>query len=96
MTLGVDTGSNSIVVSAPGPLVKEVEAVVAELDRRAMSDPGEDIAVVRSQANETPRPFNSRLPACLAEPFSKARAAVAVAAVTRRGSLRRISSAALR
>ena len=46
MTLGVDASSNSIVVSAPGPLLKEVEGVVREIDSRAMSEPGEDVAVV--------------------------------------------------
>jgi type II secretory pathway component GspD/PulD (secretin) len=46
MTLGVDTASNSLVVSAPGPLLKEVEAVVREIDRRAQSDPGQDVQVL--------------------------------------------------
>ncbi len=46
MSIGVDTESNSIVVSAPGPLLKEVETVVRELDRRAAEKPPESIAVV--------------------------------------------------
>ena len=46
MTIGVDTESNSIVVSAPGPLLKEVVAVVRELDQRASEKPPESIAVV--------------------------------------------------
>jgi type II secretory pathway component GspD/PulD (secretin) len=46
MSIGVDTGSNSLIVSAPGPLLKEVETVVAELDRRANMDTGENVAVV--------------------------------------------------
>jgi hypothetical protein len=46
MTIGVDEESNAVIVSAQGPLLKEVESVVAELDRRAMSKPAENIAVV--------------------------------------------------
>jgi hypothetical protein len=46
MSIGVDAGSNSLIVSAPGPLLKEVEAVVAEIDRRATMDTGEEVAVV--------------------------------------------------
>jgi type II secretory pathway component GspD/PulD (secretin) len=46
MSLGVDVESNSLVVSAPGPLLKEVEAVVAELDRRAAEKPPETISIV--------------------------------------------------
>ncbi len=46
MTLGVDTASNSLVVSAPGPLLKEVETVVREIDQRAQSDPGQDVQVL--------------------------------------------------
>lgn len=46
MTIGVDNESNSIVVSAPGPLLKEVESVVEELDRRAAEKPPEVIEVV--------------------------------------------------
>jgi hypothetical protein len=46
MTLGVDTTSNSLVVSAPGPLLKEVEAIVRELDMRADTQPSESVAVV--------------------------------------------------
>ena len=46
MSIGVDTESNSIVVAAPGPLLKEVESVVQELDRRASEKPPESIAVV--------------------------------------------------
>ncbi len=46
MSIGVDAESNSIVVAAPGPLLKEVESVVQELDRRASEKPPESIAVV--------------------------------------------------
>ena len=46
MTIGVDEESNAVIVSAQGPLLKEVEGVVAELDRRAMNKPAENIAVV--------------------------------------------------
>ena len=46
MTLGVDTRSNSIVVSAPGPLLTEVESVVREIDDRAMRDGPETVTVV--------------------------------------------------
>jgi type II secretory pathway component GspD/PulD (secretin) len=46
MTIGVDEESNAVIVSAQGPLLKEVESVVAELDRRAMNKPAENIAVV--------------------------------------------------
>jgi type II secretory pathway component GspD/PulD (secretin) len=46
MSLGVDTESNSLVVSAPGPLLKEVEGVVHELDRRAGEKPPESISIV--------------------------------------------------
>ena len=46
MTIGVDVESNAVIVSAQGPLLKEVESVVAELDRRALNKPAENIAVV--------------------------------------------------
>ena len=37
MSLGVDATSNSLIVSATGSLLKEVEAVVEELDQRKRS-----------------------------------------------------------
>lgn len=46
MTIGVDVESNAVIVSAQGPLLKEVESVVEELDRRTMDKPAENIAVV--------------------------------------------------
>jgi hypothetical protein len=46
MTIGVDVESNAVIVSAQGPLLKEVESVVEELDRRALEKPPENIAVV--------------------------------------------------
>ena len=46
MSLGVDTTSNSLIVSAPGPLLKEVEAVVEELDQRAATQNDQDVVVV--------------------------------------------------
>ena len=46
LTIGVDSSSNSIVVSAPGPLLAEVESVVREIDERSNSLPGEDVAVL--------------------------------------------------
>ena len=46
MTIGVDEESNAVIVAAQGPLLKEVESVVEELDRRAMDKPAENIAVV--------------------------------------------------
>ena len=46
MSIGVDAASNCLVVSATGPLLTEVEGVVAELDRRANMGTGEGVAVV--------------------------------------------------
>ena len=46
MSLGVDATSNSLIVSAPGPLLKEVEAVVEELDQRAATQNDQDVVVV--------------------------------------------------
>ena len=46
MSLGVDTTSNSLIVSAPGPLLKEVEAVVEELDQRAGNQNDQDVVIV--------------------------------------------------
>ena len=46
MSLGVDATSNSLIVSAPGPLLKEVEAVVEELDQRAATHNDQDVVVV--------------------------------------------------
>jgi len=54
MTIGVDTRSNSLVVSAPDPLFEEVEALVEELDQ-AGSESNQTMRVlqVRSSAPET-------------------------------------------
>jgi type II secretory pathway component GspD/PulD (secretin) len=46
MSLGVDATSNSIIVSAPGPLLKEVEAVIEELDQRAGTQDDQDVVIV--------------------------------------------------
>jgi len=46
MTIAVDEGSNSVVVAAVGPLLKEVESVVREIDVRAESKPPESVTVV--------------------------------------------------
>ncbi|MDA0659233.1 MAG: hypothetical protein O2931_09595 [Planctomycetota bacterium] len=46
MTVAVDEGSNSVVVAAVGPLLKEVESVVREIDVRAESKPPEAVTVV--------------------------------------------------
>jgi type II secretory pathway component GspD/PulD (secretin) len=47
MTISVDTASNSVVVSAPGPLLNEVEAVIKELDARALETPPPSVGVVK-------------------------------------------------
>ena len=52
MTVGVDIETNSLVVSAPGPLLSEVESVVQELDRRAADKPPESIAVFNLKRTE--------------------------------------------
>jgi hypothetical protein len=46
MTIGVDAASNSLWVSAPGPLLKEVESVVREIDVRAQTQPSETVTVL--------------------------------------------------
>ncbi len=52
MTVGVDVETNSLVISAPGPLLSEVESVVRELDRRAAAKPPESIAVFNLKRTE--------------------------------------------
>ena len=46
MTLAADTTSNSVVVSAPGPLVQEVEMVVRDIDSRAAQTPPPTVEVI--------------------------------------------------
>lgn len=54
MTLAADTNSNLVIVSAPGPLLKEVEEVVRELDKRAEAAPSEDYVVHRLSSGASP------------------------------------------
>lgn len=54
MTLAAETSSNLVIVSAPGPLVKEVEEVVRQLDVRAQSAPTEGFAVGHLQSGASP------------------------------------------
>ena len=47
MTLGVDEGTNSIVVMAPRPLAEEVAQLVGELDEAALRDNSRSVKVVK-------------------------------------------------
>ncbi len=47
MTLGVDDATNSVVVMAPGPLVKEISDLVAELDQAALDDSSRGVKIVK-------------------------------------------------
>ena len=47
MTLAVEPTSNSILVSAPGPLLKEVELTVRQIDVRAETQPAESYSIGR-------------------------------------------------
>jgi len=47
MTLGVDDTTNSLVVMAPNPLVREVQALVAELDEAALNDTSRGVRIVK-------------------------------------------------
>jgi hypothetical protein len=55
MTLAADPGSNLIIVSAPGPLVKEVEQVVRQLDSWAEAAPTEEYTIGRLQSQSSPK-----------------------------------------
>ena len=53
MTIAVDQGSNSVVVAAVGPLLREVEQVVREIDVRAESQPPPTVSVVTLKRTRT-------------------------------------------
>lgn len=54
MTVAADPTSNLVIVSAPGPLLKEVEEVVRELDVRAEAAPTEQYVVHRLTSGASP------------------------------------------
>lgn len=54
MTLAAEATSNLVIVSAPGPLVKEVEEVVRQLDDMAQSAPSENYTVGRLSTGVSP------------------------------------------
>ncbi len=55
MTLGVDDTTNSIVVMAPGPLVREVKELVAELDEAALHDTSRGVRIVKLKSTNAMR-----------------------------------------
>ena len=64
LTIAVDQASNSVVVAAVGPLLKEVETVVHEIDQRAETQPPETVAVVtlnKTRADEVQRVLHGLL-----------------------------------
>ncbi len=54
MTLAADASSNLVIVSAPGPLVKEVSDVVRQLDSMAQNAPTEDYSIGRLSKGVSP------------------------------------------
>ena len=62
MTLAADTQSNLVIVSAPGPLVREVVDVIAELDSRAAAAPTEDYRIGRCLLYTSPSPRDLSTP----------------------------------
>ena len=61
MTLAADPTSNLVIVSAPGPLLKEVEEVVRELDVRAEAAPTEQFFVGRLTSGASPSVIKNAL-----------------------------------
>ena len=55
MSLGVDETTNSIVVMAPGPLVKEVSDLVAQLDENALHDTSRGVKIVKLKSTSAMR-----------------------------------------
>ncbi|MBI3836464.1 MAG: hypothetical protein HY288_00845 [Planctomycetia bacterium] len=55
MTLGVDDTTNSIVIMAPGPLVKEVSELVAALDGAALDDSSRGVKIVKLKSTSAQR-----------------------------------------
>jgi type II secretory pathway component GspD/PulD (secretin) len=55
MTLGVDETTNSIVIMAPGPLVKEVTDLVRELDDAALNDSSRGVRIVKLKSTSAQR-----------------------------------------
>lgn len=55
MTLGVDDTTNSIVIMAPGPLVKEVTDLVAQLDENALHDTSRGVKIVKLKSTSALR-----------------------------------------
>lgn len=55
MTLGVDDTTNSIVIMAPGPLVREVTELVAELDENALNDTSRGVKIVKLKSTSALR-----------------------------------------
>jgi type II secretory pathway component GspD/PulD (secretin) len=55
MTLGVDDTTNSIVVMAPGPLLREVKELVAELDEAALHDTSRGVRIVKLKSTNAMR-----------------------------------------
>ena len=55
MTLGVDDTTNSIVIMAPGPLVKEVSDLVAQLDENALHDTSRGVKIVKLKSTSAMR-----------------------------------------
>jgi hypothetical protein len=55
MTLGVDDTTNSVVVMAPAPLVREVSDLVAELDEAAVNDTSRGVKIVKLKSTSALR-----------------------------------------
>lgn len=55
MTLGVDDTTNSVVVMAPAPLVREVRDLVAELDEAAVNDTSRGVRIVKLKSTSALR-----------------------------------------
>jgi type II secretory pathway component GspD/PulD (secretin) len=55
MSLGVDEATNSIVIMAPAPLVKEVTELVAELDENALHDTSRGVKIVKLKSTSAVR-----------------------------------------
>ena len=61
MTLAAEAASNLVIVSAPGPLVKEVEEVVRQLDSWALAAPSEEYSFGRLHSTVTPEALKTAL-----------------------------------
>lgn len=61
MSLAADAASNLIVVSAPGPLLREVKEVVRELDNRAEAAPSETSSLGRLKTRASPEVIKKAL-----------------------------------